>query len=88
LVLDVAANTVVLSCNDINGVRHQFSLSLPNKTLTMAPTKNDAPAVKTKTAYVPTGKPRGRRPGQKTKKTMMREKAAEMRRKGGIGKKE
>ena len=54
----------------------------------MAPTKNDAPAVKTKTAYVPTGKPRGRRPGQKTKKTMMREKAAEMRRKGGIGKKE
>ena len=84
----ITTGTVVLSCNERNGVRHLFSLSLQIKTLTTAPTKNDAPAVKTKTAYVPTGKPRGRRPGQKTKKTMMREKAAEMRRKGGIGKKE
>ena len=41
--------------------------------------------------YVKTGKPRGRKPGQKNKKTLMKEKmrevAAEMREKGGRGKK-
>ena len=56
----------------------------------MAPSK-DGPAKSGKN-YVPTGKPRGRRPGQKNKKTLtkekMREVAAEMREKGGRGKKD
>ena len=54
----------------------------------MAPTKAEGPA-KSGKDYVPTGKPRGRRPGQKNKKTLNKEKAAEMRKKGGrIGKKD
>ena len=53
----------------------------------MAPTKGEEPAKSGKT-YVPTGKPRGRKPGHKNKKTLMREKAAAMRKKGGIVKKD
>ena len=52
----------------------------------MAPTKADpAETKKEKKVYVPTGKPRGRRPGQKTKKALKQEKAALMRK--SIGKK-
>ena len=50
----------------------------------MAPikTSDSAEAGKTKKVYVPTGKPRGRAKGQKSKKTLRKEKAAEMRKKG------
>ena len=59
----------------------------------MAPTKDDAPVKeekrgqhlrvpdhlkKPKKEYVPTGKPRGRAPGQKSKKTMRAEKMREV----------
>ena len=44
----------------------------------MAPTKGEE-AGKSGKNYVATGKPRGRRPGQKSKKTLKKEKAAEMR---------
>ena len=55
----------------------------------MAPTKKTETASKTgKKYYVPTGKPRGRKPGSKSKKTIKRERAAEMRKKGGIVKKD
>ena len=49
----------------------------------MAPTKEDAPAKKN--VYVPTGKPRGRAPGQKSKKKMWAEKMMAIR---GVTKKE
>ena len=53
----------------------------------MAPTKEEEPTKSGKN-YVPTGKPRGRKPGQKSKKTLRKEKAAAMRKKGGIVKKD
>ena len=49
----------------------------------MAPTKEDAPVKKN--AYVPTGKPRGRAPGQKSKKKMWAEKMMAIR---GVTRKE
>ena len=80
------------SDNIINNISIINNTSIINIILNMAPNKEGPVNSGGKNySYVKTGKPRGRKPGTKNKKTLnkekMRERAAEMRKKGGREKK-
>merc|ERR1712050_706 len=90
---NIIINTSII--NNILNIRIINTTSILNNILNihnMAPNKEGPVNSGGKNySYVKTGKPRGRKPGTKNKKTLnkekMRERAAEMRKKGGREKK-
>merc|ERR1712018_746842 len=96
-----SSDNIIINNSIINNILNIRNISIINNTSilnnilnihNMAPNKEGPVNSGGKNySYVKTGKPRGRKPGTKNKKTLnkekMRERAAEMRKKGGREKK-